>query len=88
VRREKWAERVIDIDILYYGRHIITTENLSVPHPEIQNRRFTLVPMCELAPGFVHPVLKRDQETLLMQCSDPLNVERAFDTSWVDPTPQ
>jgi len=68
----KWGERVIDIDILYYGSEILNSENLSIPHPEIQNRRFTLLPMTELAPEFIHPTLKKNQQILLEECEDKL----------------
>ena len=45
-----WRERLIDLDILYYGNRLVRTPLLTLPHPELQNRRFTLVPMSELAP--------------------------------------
>ncbi len=74
VRKEKWGERLIDIDILYYGDSIIDQEDLQVPHPEIQNRRFTLVPMVDIAQDFVHPQLLVSQEALLKACEDTLEV--------------
>jgi len=52
---EKWGPRIIDIDILFYNNIIIHGENLTIPHPEIINRKFVLDPMNEIAPGFVHP---------------------------------
>ena len=75
VRLEKWGERLIDVDILYYGNHIIQEKDLVVPHPEIQNRRFTLVPLVDLQPDLVHPVLKVSQSNLLAVCEDPLDVQ-------------
>lgn len=75
VRKEKWGERLIDIDILYYGDSIIDQEDLQVPHPEIQNRRFTLVPMVDIAQDFVHPQLLVSQEALLKACEDTLEVK-------------
>lgn len=74
VRFEKWGERLIDIDILYFGSHEIQNEDLVIPHPEIQNRRFTLAPLAEMAPSFIHPVLKKTQQELLEDCVDPLEV--------------
>lgn len=74
VRYKKWYARLIDIDILYYGAMVIKTENLTIPHPENQNRNFVLVPMAEIAPAFMHPVLGMSQADLLKNCNDPLEV--------------
>lgn len=74
VRSEKWAARTLDIDILFYGNEIIDTPDLVIPHPAIQQRRFTLVPLIEVAPGFVHPVLNKTVEVLLRECDDTLAV--------------
>jgi len=57
VREEKWGSRTIDIDILFYNSDIISEPGLHIPHPELQNRRFTLEPLAEIAPQFIHPVL-------------------------------
>lgn len=75
VRYEKWGERIIDIDILYYGSHTINKSELHVPHAEIQNRRFTLVPLVEIAKNFLHPILGKTSEEMLEDCPDTLNVE-------------
>jgi 2-amino-4-hydroxy-6-hydroxymethyldihydropteridine diphosphokinase len=69
-REEKWAPRTIDLDILYYKDEIINSENLIIPHPQIQNRRFTLVPLCEILPDFIHPVLGVSNLDLLTVCKD------------------
>ena len=74
VRLEKWGARLIDIDILYFNNDIIATNNLTVPHPEIANRKFVLVPLCDIAPGFVHPQLLLTHQQLLAQLNDPLAV--------------
>ena len=76
VRVEKWKERIIDIDILYIDQQIMDSPVLKVPHPEIPNRRFTLVPLNEIAPDFVHPVYKKNQHQLLLACKDPLAVRK------------
>ena len=55
VHRERWDCREIDIDILSYGNRIIDNDDLVIPHPEIQNRSFVLMPMLELSPEWVHP---------------------------------
>ena len=59
VRKEKWGARLIDIDILFYGDEIINEPDLKVPHPLMQERDFALTPLAEIAPNFVHPVLKK-----------------------------
>jgi 2-amino-4-hydroxy-6-hydroxymethyldihydropteridine diphosphokinase len=71
--REKiWGPRIIDIDILFYGRDIIREDKLVIPHPHLQDRRFVLAPLAEIAPGFIHPVLKKSIAGLLKVCADPL----------------
>ncbi len=76
VRYKKWGERVIDIDILYVDDLIINTKLLKVPHPFIQDRRFTLVPLTELVPDFTHPILSKTQLELLSDCKDELEVKK------------
>jgi 2-amino-4-hydroxy-6-hydroxymethyldihydropteridine diphosphokinase len=73
-RKQKWGERIIDLDILYFGDRVINTPRLQVPHPYIVERRFTLTPLCELAPLLVHPVLEKNQLQLLEECQDKLAV--------------
>ena len=75
IRYKKWAERLIDIDILYYRDEIIDDKNLKIPHPFIQERRFTLWPLVELASDELHPVLMKTQQELLEICSDQLVVK-------------
>lgn len=69
-RKEKWGPRTIDIDILYYGSLVVDEKGLTIPHPGIAERKFVLVPLCEIAPDFVHPVLKKTSKELLMVCKD------------------
>lgn len=76
VRIEKWAERIIDIDILYYSDLILSSEHLQVPHPYLHQRRFTLVPLSEIAPNFKHPQLQLSSMELLERCEDLLDVEK------------
>lgn len=75
-RLEKNGSRIIDIDILFFNDSILRLPNLVIPHPEIQNRRFALVPMAEIAPFLIHPVLGRTLQELLELCPDPLAVQR------------
>lgn len=63
-RHEQWGPRVIDLDVLLYGRESITTEELVVPHPYLLQRLFVLVPLAEIAPGLVFPDGSTLQEVL------------------------
>jgi 2-amino-4-hydroxy-6-hydroxymethyldihydropteridine diphosphokinase len=72
IRNEKWAQRLIDIDILYYKDLVVDEPRLKVPHPEIANRRFTLMPLVEIAADQVHPVTGQTQSTMLNECADKL----------------
>ena len=76
VRHIKWHSRIIDIDILYYGAQVIQLKDLIIPHTEIENRNFVLIPMAEIAPNFVHPVLLMTQKELLSACKDNLEVKK------------
>lgn len=73
-RKEKWGPRVIDIDILFYGKRVIRDKGLEIPHPELHKRQFVLVPMIEIAPEFVHPVLHKDMLNLFEICEDTSDV--------------
>ncbi|TFG42847.1 MAG: 2-amino-4-hydroxy-6-hydroxymethyldihydropteridine diphosphokinase [Bacteroidia bacterium] len=72
----EYKSRIIDIDILLYGGEIIYKESLQIPHPRIPDRKFALVPLCEIAPEMVHPVLKKTMTELLEECKDESKVIR------------
>jgi 2-amino-4-hydroxy-6-hydroxymethyldihydropteridine diphosphokinase len=74
-RHEKWGPRIIDIDLLFYNQEIINTPALIIPHPFLHKRRFTLVPLVEIAPQYVHPLLHKTTTELLHECVDPLDVK-------------
>ena len=76
IRTVKNASRTIDIDILFFNKEIINQKDLSVPHPEIPNRRFVLVPLNELSPNMKHPVLNKTIHQLLEICPDKLDVKK------------
>lgn len=75
-RIEKWGSRTIDIDILLYDDQIVNEPELIIPHPYLAFRRFCLMPLCEIAPEFIHPVLKKNIQELLFELSDDLLVKR------------
>lgn len=73
--RERYADqgytsRPMDIDILYHGEEVIRSEKLIIPHPKIQERRFTLLPLSEKWGNFEHPILHETQIELLNRCED------------------
>lgn len=70
----KWGNRLMDIDILYFGDKIIKSPSLVIPHPYIQVRRFVLEPLNEIIPEFFHPVLGKKQNELLELCTDTSDV--------------
>jgi len=79
----KWGPRVVDIDILFFGQAVIDSRVTSdekhyliIPHREIPNRLFVLVPLCEIAENFVHPVLKRKTSNILRDKSLTLKQQK------------
>lgn len=70
-----YQARTIDIDILLYGNEVVDSPTLTVPHPRMQERRFVLIPMCDIDAGLVHPTLNKTMKELLQQCTDNCNVK-------------
>ncbi len=75
-RHEHWGARTIDIDILFLENEIINSQRLTIPHPQIQNRKFTLIPLQEIKDEFIHPVLKKSISKLVEICPDLLPVKK------------
>jgi 2-amino-4-hydroxy-6-hydroxymethyldihydropteridine diphosphokinase len=66
----RWQARIIDLDILLFGREIIREDNLTVPHPFMHRRRFVMVPMVDLAPDLIHPSLGKGMSGLLQEITE------------------
>jgi len=62
--------RIIDIDIIYYNDEIINSSTLTIPHPSMAQRKFVLMPLTEIAPDYMHPILLKTNEVLLKECGD------------------
>ncbi|MCX6325788.1 MAG: 2-amino-4-hydroxy-6-hydroxymethyldihydropteridine diphosphokinase [Bacteroidia bacterium] len=77
IRGEKqYVSRLIDIDILLYENLIIDEESLKIPHPLLHERKFVLVPLCEIEPELIHPVLNKSIAYLLKSCKDHSKVKK------------
>jgi 2-amino-4-hydroxy-6-hydroxymethyldihydropteridine diphosphokinase len=76
VRERKYGPRTIDIDILFFNKDVINADTLTIPHPQLPNRRFVLVPLQEIAADFIHPVRQKTVTQLLAECPDPLAVQK------------
>ena len=68
--RKRWGARIIDLDILLYDNLKLTRRNLKIPHPEMHNRKFVLIPLSEIAPQLVHPVLRLTISQLMVSVKD------------------
>jgi 2-amino-4-hydroxy-6-hydroxymethyldihydropteridine diphosphokinase len=76
IRSIKLGPRLIDLDILLINNLILNTETLILPHPSMEQRRFALLPLAEIAPNLMHPILHKTVQELLMHCSDQLDVQK------------
>jgi len=71
-----YKSRIIDIDILFFGSRIFGNKVLTIPHPKIQERRFVLVPLSEIAGDMIHPVFNKSIQELLKECKDQSEVKK------------
>jgi 2-amino-4-hydroxy-6-hydroxymethyldihydropteridine diphosphokinase len=74
-----YSSRFLDIDILFYDDLVLDQDELKIPHPLIQERRFVLIPLDEIAHGLIHPALQKDIGQLLHDCSDLKDVTKIED---------
>ena len=75
--RARWRPREVDLDLLIYDQDCINTPDLIVPHPEMHQRSFVLVPFAEIAPDILHPILQENIRTLLSNLNDEKAVKLA-----------
>lgn len=79
IRTQKTYEgRTMDVDILFYGNKIITNKELQIPHPKLHERLFVLMPLEEIASGFIHPILNKNIDILLKNCNDNSKIRRLY----------
>ena len=76
IRQQPLGPRTIDLDIIFFNDQIIHTEDLTIPHPQMQNRNFVLAPLAEIAPKLLHPSLKKTMKQLVSQTSDALPIKK------------
>lgn len=69
-----YSSRTIDLDILFFNHEIIENKNLTIPHPRLHLRKFTLLPLVELYPDFIHPIFNQSLKALLDKCDDSSKV--------------
>ena len=74
-RTVKWGQRTLDIDLLFYNNEVIDEPVLRVPHPEIENRRFALAPLNEIAALYLHPISQKTVAEMLKNCPDKLSAK-------------
>ncbi|WP_316738959.1 2-amino-4-hydroxy-6-hydroxymethyldihydropteridine diphosphokinase [Pedobacter aquatilis] len=77
IRKEKWGERLIDIDLILFGDEVVDIEGkLQIPHPQMQYRKFVMQPLVEIAPDVEHPILKKSIFQIALNISDDLEVKK------------
>lgn len=80
-RLERWGPRTLDVDLLFFGDEVHRQTDLIIPHPRVHQRAFVLIPLMELAPGLIHPVLGQTVEDMMAKLSSPAGV-RCLRDQW------
>lgn len=75
-RKIRWEARTLDLDLLFFDQLVIETEKLSLPHPRLAERHFVLLPLQELVPGLVHPVLQKTVTELVALLPEDRGIKR------------
>jgi len=75
-KTQQYSPRCIDIDILFYKNEVYFSDDLVIPHPRLHDRMFTLVPLNEIAPDYLHPIVKKTIRKLVNLCTDKLMVKK------------
>lgn len=70
LKSTEYSDRTIDIDILFYDDLVFNSDKLNIPHPKIELRNFVLIPLKEIEPNYIHPVLKKSIENLVLESKD------------------
>ena len=73
---DTYNSRTVDIDLLFYQKLVINSQDLILPHPRLHERMFTLLPLNEISSDFIHPVLKMSVADLVLKCEDKLWVKK------------
>ena len=81
-----YESRIIDLDIIYYGYEIINNDNLTIPHPRLQERKFVLKPLADVAPQFYHPIFNKDTRNLIQECRDKSKLTKLKEKLFPDRT--
>ncbi|WP_113662760.1 2-amino-4-hydroxy-6-hydroxymethyldihydropteridine diphosphokinase [Pedobacter nanyangensis] len=76
VRLERWGQRLIDIDLIFYADLVLDSQALQLPHPEMHKRRFVLEPLNEIAENFIHPIFGEKVSAILANLTDKLTVQK------------
>jgi len=72
----RWGPRVIDLDLLLYDDLVMKTDELEIPHPQLTQRQFVLIPLVEIDPDLIHPALKKTMRKLLLEIKEDQGVEK------------
>ena len=83
-RTQRWGPRIIDLDILFYEDFVLESQELTVPHKHLHERKFVLEPLCEIEPWLEHPVLKQTVSKLLKNLDDTRKVNKVGNFYTVD----